>query len=115
MKSMSVLVNASTGRIVATRMHRLSTFFQPAVARLPLLELRIEEGVWITPCRTIHTFGMRTASDVILVDSDSRVVRVDARVRPNSAALSCLQAEAVVELGGGALTDVWLGDELVLI
>src|SRR6478735_11463480 len=36
----------------------------------------------ITPCRSVHTVGMRFALDLIWLDRDGRVVRVDLGVAP---------------------------------
>ena len=114
---MPLLRNTTTGRILATRIDRLSSFLHRAVGLLARTTIRPDEGVWITSCRAIHTIGMRVAIDVIFVDGESRVLRVHSDVRPNRLALSCRGAEAVVELGSGALRDIDLlpGDRLELV
>ncbi|MFN2459241.1 MAG: DUF192 domain-containing protein [Candidatus Velthaea sp.] len=114
---MPLLRNATTGTIVATRIDPLSTFFQRAVGLLARTAMRPDEGVWIRRCGAIHTIGMRVPIDVIFVDGDSRVMRTVADVPPNRLALSCRGAEAVVELGSGALRecDVLPGDTLELV
>ena len=114
---MPLLRNTTTGRILATRIDRLSSFLHRAVGLLARTTIRPDEGVWITSCRAIHTLGMRVAIDVIFVDRESRVIRVVSNVRPNRLALSCSGAEAVVELGSGALRDMDLlpGDRLELV
>ncbi len=114
---MPLLRNVTTDRIVATRVDRLSTFFQRAVGLLTRSALRPDEGAWIAPCNAIHTLGMRVPIDVIFLDRRGRVVRMDPAVPPNRVALTCRQATAVIELGDGALreSDVLLGDYLELI
>lgn len=114
---MSVLVNATTGNILATRIDKLSTFFQRAIGLLARSTLRPDEGVIITPCRAIHTIGMRMPIDVIFVDRNSRVVRAYADVHPNRWLLSCPEAQSVFELGNGALreSEIAPGDYLELI
>lgn len=114
---MPLLRNSTTGTIVATRIDRLSGFLQRAVGLLARSRVQRDEGVWITRCRAIHTIGMRTSIDVIFVDRDGRVLRVDRDVKPNRLSLSCRQAKGVVELGGGALSqiDVLPGDRLELV
>jgi uncharacterized membrane protein (UPF0127 family) len=112
-----LLRNTTTGKIVATRIDRLSTFLHRAVGLLARTALRPDEGVWITSCRAIHTIGMRVSIDVIFVDREGHVIRVEHNVRPNRIALSCKGAKGVVELGGGALreVDVLPGDVLELV
>jgi uncharacterized membrane protein (UPF0127 family) len=112
-----LLRNSTTGKIVATRIDRLSSFLHRAVGLLARTTIRPDEGVWITSCRAIHTIGMRVSIDVIFVDSAGRVIRVASNVQPNRIALSCKGAQSVVELGGGALreVDVLPGDVLELV
>src|SRR6202011_4945797 len=107
----------TTGRIVATRIDRLSSFLHRAVGLLARTTIRPDEGVWITSCKAIHTLGMRVAIDVIFVDRDGHVIRVVHNVRPNTVARSCKGAQGVVELGCGALreVDVLPGDVLELV
>jgi hypothetical protein len=114
---MPLLRNSTTGTIVATRIDRLSGFLQRAVGLLARSRVQRDEGVWITRCRAIHTIGMRASIDVIFVDRDGRVLRVDRDVKPNRLSLSCRQAMGVVELGAGALSqiDVLPGDRLELV
>jgi uncharacterized protein len=112
-----LLRNSTTGKIVATRIDRLSSFLHRAVGLLARTTIRPDEGVWITSCKAIHTIGMRVAIDVIFVNSEGRVIRAVHDVKPNRIALSCPGAKAVVELGSGALheVDVLPGDLLELV
>jgi uncharacterized membrane protein (UPF0127 family) len=112
-----LLRNTTTGKIVATRIDRLTSFMHRAVGLLARTSLRSDEGVWITSCRAIHTIGMRVAIDVIFVDREGHVIRVVHDVKPNRVALSCAGARSVVELGSGALReiDVLPGDVLELV
>jgi uncharacterized protein len=55
----------------------------------------------LAPCRSVHTFGMRFAVDLVWVDGRGRVVRVDRGVRPWRLR-SCRAARSVLELRAGA-------------
>jgi uncharacterized membrane protein (UPF0127 family) len=114
---MALLRNSTTDRIVATRIDRLSGFLQRAVGLLARNSLAQDEGVWIARCNAIHTMGMRVPIDVVWVDGEGRVLRMEPNVRPNRFALACPQAEAVIELGCGALGDgeIAAGDYLELV
>jgi len=57
-------------------------------------------GLWLRPCRAVHTFGMRFSIDVVFVDADGRVIRVDSPVEPWRVR-ACLRASGVVELANG--------------
>lgn len=114
---MALLRNCTTGTIIATRIDRLTGFLQRAVGLLARSRVQRDEGVWIESCHAIHTIGMRHSIDVMFVDSDGYVLRIDRDVTPNRLALTCRKAKSVVELGGGALNqiDVMVGDRLELV
>ena len=57
-------------------------------------------GLELAPCRSIHTFGMRFALDLIWLDGAGQVVRVDAAV-PRRRLRTCLRARSVIEVRGG--------------
>ena len=50
----------------------------------------------IPRCRSVHTFGMRYALDLIWLDELNRIVRLD-RAVPPSRIRSCREASSVVE------------------
>ena len=74
------------------------------VARLVGLALlprqRAGPGLLIPHCRSVHTFGMRFALDVLFLDGENRVVEVPRAVGPNRF-VSCRSASAVLELPAG--------------
>lgn len=65
-----------------------------------MASLPSEVGLLLAPCRSVHTFGMRFPLDLIWLDREGRVVRVDARVPPRRLR-SCRRARSVLEVGGG--------------
>jgi len=58
-------------------------------------------GIWLAPCRAVHTLGMAYTIDVAFIGRDGRVLRV-ATLRPWRAAL-CVRAVSVVETRGGVI------------
>ncbi len=71
------------------------------------------EAMVIAPCFAIHTAFMRFPIDVVFVDADGRAVKIVRNLPPWRIAVSPL-ARAVVELAGGSLGDVAVGDRLLL-
>ena len=74
------------------------------------------EGLWIVPCESVHSFGMKFAIDVVFVNRKKVVVKV----RPNMVkwriALS-LRAHSVIELPVGVIesTGTAPGDQLEFV
>ena len=58
------------------------------------------EALHIPRCRSVHTFGMRFALDLVWLDRDGAVVRVDRDVAPRRLR-TCLRARSVVETPAG--------------
>ena len=61
------------------------------------------EGVWLYPCRAVHTFGMRFAIDVVFVDDKHQVIRLVSNLAPGRVAW-CWSATSVIELAAGAMS-----------
>lgn len=82
--------------------------WQIDVARGPLARARgllgrrglpARHGLWLRT-RSVHTVGMRFALDLVWIDREGAVVRVDRDVAPGRIR-SCAAARGVVELGAG--------------
>ncbi len=69
------------------------------LARLDV-DARVDVGLELSPCRSVHTFGMRFALDLIWLDRAGHVVRVDVGVAPRRLR-TCLRARSVIEVAGG--------------
>jgi len=64
---------------------------------------RLGEGcaVWLIPCGSVHTFGMRFRLDLVFLGRGFEVVRVRRNVGPGRIALGGLRARSVLELEAG--------------
>jgi uncharacterized membrane protein (UPF0127 family) len=59
-----------------------------------------DRALRIPRCRSVHTFGMRFALDLVWLDRSGRVLRIDRDVRPGRVR-TCLRARSVVEAVAG--------------
>jgi uncharacterized membrane protein (UPF0127 family) len=59
-----------------------------------------DEGLRIHRTRSVHTVGMRFAIDLVWLDGDGSVVRVDREVPPRRMR-TCRRARSVVEVAAG--------------
>ena len=78
--------------------------------------LEPDGGVWIVPCNSIHTIGMLFKIDVVLVDSNLKVVGLHELVRPFSVTSPNFHAESVIELPAHTVFNsrTEIGDQLVI-
>lgn len=74
------------------------------------------EGLLISPCEAIHTFGMKFAIDVVFLDKKRRVRKV-LHAMPRSRIGFCLTADIALELTAGVAkaTGTEAGDMLELV
>jgi uncharacterized membrane protein (UPF0127 family) len=61
-----------------------------------------EEGLWIIPCESVHTFFMKFPIDLIYVDRNLKVKKVRSNV-PAWRLSACLTAHSILELSPGAI------------
>lgn len=72
------------------------------------------DGLWIVPCRGVHTFAMNFPIDVIYLDRREFVVHIEENLRPWRVARVSLKAASVLELPATTLRSnpTAIGDEL---
>ena len=78
-------------------------------------ELPEGEGLLITPCEAIHTFGMKFPIDVVFFDRNKKVRKIAHSVPRNRIAF-CFSAQTALELPAGTAqaTGTEPGDQLTL-
>lgn len=69
----------------------------------PPLQADAQQALWITPCSSIHTIGMRYALDVVFLDRDGVVLSWSDEVKPWRAR-ACRGAYQTIELAPGSLS-----------
>lgn len=71
-------------------------------------------GLWILPCRGVHTLGMRYPIDVLYLDKSKMVVHIEHGLKPWRFAPVRLQAASVLELPSEKVgeTGTAMGDKI---
>jgi uncharacterized membrane protein (UPF0127 family) len=71
-------------------------------------------GLWIVPCRGVHTVGMRIPIDVVYLTEDHVVLHLESGLRPWRFAPIRLAAASVLELPESTVrsTGTTIGDQL---
>jgi len=81
-------------------LHRAIRFRERLLGLLAMQTLGEHSGLWLYPCRAVHTFGMKRSIDVVFLDVTLSVLRVVPMLRPYRVAI-VLGARSVVELPAG--------------
>jgi uncharacterized membrane protein (UPF0127 family) len=106
--------NVDTGVVIAERVMVAATRQTRRTGLLKHDSLPAGEGLWIVPCRGVHTFGMKFSIDVIALDESGRVIDLVANLKPRRIRLPRRGTAGVLELPAGwlAKTGTLLGHRL---
>jgi len=76
-----------------------------------MFKKQINYGLWLLPCRSIHTFGMRFSIDVVYLDVWGEVVGWQCDVPPNRVVIAPKQTFSIIEYQSGqhSLTPIKIG------
>lgn len=108
------IVNDRTGDLLADRAWRAATPWARLRGLIGRPPLQRGEGLVLTPCNGVHTWFMRAAIDVLLLDREHRVVHACPRLAPYRLSPIVWKAHSVVELAPGAAAATRVGDRLRL-
>jgi len=102
------------GEIVTPHLVHADTMWLRMRGLLGRGALAPSEGLWISPCTSIHMFFMRFPIDAVFLDEQLQVVRVHEDLRPWRMARGGKFAHSVLELpqGKAAFFNIRVGDRL---
>lgn len=83
-------------------------FFSRAFGLLFRKKLKSNECLLITPCKSIHTIGMRYNIDVVFIDAFGYITDIYCDVKPFRVINASNEASSVVEFLGGTLAQYQL-------
>jgi hypothetical protein len=114
-KSLRV-VNRTREIVLGDKVRTARTFLSRLVGLLGTAAIAEGEGLWIVPCRSVHTLGMRYPIDVAFLDARGVVVGILEGLPPNRVGRVFRDARAALELRAGTLaaTGTAPGDRLEL-
>jgi len=96
--------NVTRGTVLAGRVGVARRWWQRFRGLLGRPPLGCDEGLLLTPCRAVHTYGMRTPLDVVFLDGEARVVALYPALPPRRRTAWHGAATRVIELAPGAIT-----------
>ncbi|MBD3298947.1 MAG: DUF192 domain-containing protein [candidate division Zixibacteria bacterium] len=108
-----IVINTSKGnRVIADKVRWAGTSAERRKGLLGRTEMSANEGMYITPCEWIHTFGMKFPIDVAFPDKHGRILHVHHALKPRRLSRPVLRADGALELAAGRLreTETEVGD-----
>jgi uncharacterized protein len=99
------------GPVLAARCYRATSPLARLVGLLATPDLSGDESLWLEPCSSVHTLGLRARIGAAFLDAEGRVLRVIDPL-PGGRIAACRGARAVVECRAGVLAGVAPGSRL---
>lgn len=99
------LVNQSNGKILAANISVANTFWTRLRGLMFTRSFPSNSAMHIIPCRTIHTFFMNYAIDVVYLDANFQIVAIDETIAPRKFGKIYKGTSSVVELPAGKVAD----------
>jgi uncharacterized membrane protein (UPF0127 family) len=106
--------NVTRGAVLGVNVRVASKFQDRLIGLLGADRLEDGDGLFITPCTSIHSVGMRFVFDAIFIGPDGKILYLREKFPKNTFSGIVGNAWGVLELPHGTIerTDSLLGDEV---
>ncbi|UCZ53151.1 DUF192 domain-containing protein [Bacillus shivajii] len=98
------VVNLSNENVLASDVKQAYSFLKRLKGLMFTKELGSGKAIHLKPCRSVHTFFMNYAIDVIYLGEGNKVVAINENLQPNKAGKHYKYARSVVELPVGTVS-----------
>lgn len=112
----SKIINQRNGSVVSDNTLYANTWVKRLIGLLSKNKMKNGEALWILPCSSIHTIGMRFTIDVVFLDENNRIKKLVKAIRPYRFCSSFKGTKSVLELPVGTIASTGLqrGDKLLV-
>ncbi len=109
--------NKTQNTVLVPHLEVATAFVDRGVGLLKRASLNEQEGLWINPCNSIHTFFMKFSIDCIFVTKDLVVDDLVENVAPWKVVFPRWRSRSVIELPSGSIrkSNVKKGDQLNVV
>lgn len=114
MKQTRQLMNPARGSVVLRNLKTADSFLE-RFRGLMGKTLSPGEGLWITPCNSIHCFFMKIPIDVLFLNKNMEIVhRIDA-MKPWTISPIVKGANSVIEASAGTFEELTVGEKVQIV
>ena len=108
--------NTRNGKLLADSVTVADNLFTRMKGLLGKKEMMQDEALWIKPCTSVHTFGMKFPIDVIFLNRKNVATALVRNMQRNRLTRLYLSAVSTLELPAGTIekTETRVGDEIVI-
>ena len=95
---MKKIIIIKNNKVITKNAELADSFFSRFRGLMFRKSIAEDYALYITPCNQIHMLNMRFAIDVIYLDKNGRVVKIDMNVQPNKICKTVKNAHSVIEM-----------------
>jgi uncharacterized membrane protein (UPF0127 family) len=95
--------NKTSGKIIGSKIGRADNFFTRFFGLMGRKKLESQEGLFLTPCNSIHMLFMKFPIDVIFIDKDNKIVYTIENLKPWRVSPVIFKSQSVIELPVGTV------------
>jgi uncharacterized membrane protein (UPF0127 family) len=111
------LVLASNNQILFSNLEIADNMISRAIGLLKYKTLPETEAILFRRCNSIHTYFMRFSIDVVMLDSNGKIVSIIENVKPNRFVWPRWKAKDTIEMAAGLIRKLGIrqGDTLHVV
>ena len=111
------VVNRTRGTYLGVEIAVANTLRTRMLGLYARRRLHLGDGVWLVPCNSVQTIGMRCPVDVIFLDAVGSAVRVHQNVVPGRVIWPVRRAHSALEVPAGAVqsSETQIGDQIEFV
>jgi uncharacterized protein len=111
------MVIKENGLLLGHHIESAETFIQRFKGLMLQKQLPNGHGLYIRPCKSVHTFFMKFEIDVLHLDEDDRIVGMEQSLKPGTIGATIRATKSVLELPAGTLGQegISLGQTVVMV
>ena len=108
------VINITRGAVLGVKVHAARGFLGRMIGLLGKSRLEEGEGLWISPCSSIHSIGMRFVFDALFLGPDGKILCLREGFKRNRVSGIVRNACGVLELPEGTIrrTESAIGDKI---
>ena len=104
----NLIINERNGAIISLNATVATKYFDRMIGLLKKDKLKEGHALWIKPCNSIHTFGMKYPLDIIFLDKCNIVISLRINIKPNRFCVPRLLCHSAIELPAGSIERICL-------
>ncbi|MHC1694383.1 MAG: DUF192 domain-containing protein [Eubacteriales bacterium] len=102
-------------KVIARNTFLADSFFTRLTGLLRSSSINDGEGLLLSPCRQIHTYGMKFDIDAVFLDRDMKIIDIFENIPPGRMSRYYMKGRMVLELPAGTAKKYGLSNGMTLI